>query len=296
MRLQAASRLLRAPSTSEFPCRAGHETQRRVALVNVLDRHCERRRRLRVACGKQFVLWMDGRGAQLQTGARAAREGQSMSSQFAARAIRLRELFADPLQIEVPPYQRSYVWTSAEAGRLLDDITSAMEVEGEGAEAADYFLGTMLFIDGDRAALLRDGWPLRGPGRAFEVVDGLQRLTTLTILFCVLRDLDADARAASHARLAVAIRAGAGSNAKPRLTLRGMDENFFQSYVRGPGACRIMPGDDRLSPAEERILEVRQHFLAALLDFDSAQRQRLAEFLLERCAVVLVATIGIDRA
>ena len=57
-----------------------------------------------------------------------------------------------------------------------------------------------------------------------------------------------------------------------------------------------MPDSDRLSPAEERILEVREHFLAALLDFDAAQRRRLAEFLLERCAVVLVATIGIDRA
>ena len=57
-----------------------------------------------------------------------------------------------------------------------------------------------------------------------------------------------------------------------------------------------MPDSDRLSPAEERILEVREHFLAALLDFDAAQRRRLVEFLLEHCAVVLVATMGIDRA
>jgi Protein of unknown function DUF262/Protein of unknown function (DUF1524) len=219
-----------------------------------------------------------------------------MSSQFAARSVRLGQLFADPLQIEAPPYQRSYAWTSTEAGRLLDDITTAMEAEGEGAETADYFLGTMLFIDADRAALLRDGWPLTGTARAFEVVDGLQRLTTLTILFCVLRDLDASDRAASHAGLATAIRAGRGDAAKSRLTLRGTDEKFFQAYVRGAGACRTMPDDDRLSPAEARILEVREHYLAALVDVDAAQRHRIAEFLLEHCAVVLVATVGIDRA
>ena len=66
-------------------------------------------------------------------------------------------------------------------------------------EPADYFLGTMLFIDSDRAALLRDGWPITGSRRVFEVIDGLQRLTTLTILFCVLRDLDAEERATPHA-------------------------------------------------------------------------------------------------
>ena len=93
-----------------------------------------------------------------------------------------------------------------------------------------------------------------------------------------------------------AIRAGSGAGAAARLTLRGTDEKFFQAYVRAAGACRTMPDSDRLSPAEERILEVREHFLAALLDFDAAQRRRLAEFLLEHCAVVLVATMGIDRA
>jgi hypothetical protein len=190
-----------------------------------------------------------------------------MSSQFAARSVRLGQIFADPLQIEVPPYQRSYAWTATEAGRLLDDITLAMDADG--AEPADYFLGTMLFIDSDHDALLRDGWPITGSRRAFEVIDGLQRLTTLTILFCVLRDLDAEDRATPHAGLAAAIRAGSGAGAAARLTLRGTDEKFFNAYVRAAGACRIMPESDRLSPAEERILEVREHFLTALLDFDA---------------------------
>jgi hypothetical protein len=221
-----------------------------------------------------------------------------MQSQFAARSVRLGQLFADPLLIEAAPYQRSYAWTAEEAGRLLDDVTSALEADGDGGDNADYFLGTMLFIDADRAALYRDGWPLVGPARTFEVVDGLQRLTTLTILFCVLRDLDAEDGAPAHAGLLAAIRAGTGTGtgagARSRLALRGADEAFFQARVRGTG--RAAADGDRLSPAEERIKEVHEHVQGALLDLDAAQRRRLADFLLERCSVVLVATIGIDRA
>jgi hypothetical protein len=216
-----------------------------------------------------------------------------MSSQFAARSLRLDQLFSDPVLIEAAPYQRSYAWTAEEAGRLLEDIVSALDAEGD--EAADYFLGTLLFIDPDRRALNGEGWPLTGPARTFEVVDGLQRLTTLTILYCALRDLDEDEGVAAHAGLLRAIQAGSGAKVRNRLALRGRDEDFFQRHVRSPGGSRIMP-DGELSPAETRILAVREHFLTALFDFNAAQRRRLADFLLERCSVVLAATVGIDRA
>jgi hypothetical protein len=172
-----------------------------------------------------------------------------MTSQFAARSVRLGELFADPIAMQAAPYQRSYAWEAAEAGRLLEDVISALDGDSEGAETADYFLGTLLFIDSDRAALTREGWPRTGALRTFEVVDGLQRLTTLTILFCALRDLDAD----SSAKLFATI--GAGPRA--RLRLRGTDEQFFETHVRAAGASHTMPDSEQLSPAEERILEVR---------------------------------------
>lgn len=215
-----------------------------------------------------------------------------MSSQFAARSLRLDQLFADPVRMVSAPFQRSYAWTALEAGRLLDDVLAAMESEIEDGESSDYFLGTMLFIDTDSAALRRDGWPLTGPTRTLEIVDGQQRLTTLTILLCVLRDLDAEEGIAPRPKLAAAIHA----DDLPRLALRGRDETFFDQHVRDDGACRMMPENDVLSPAESRILAVREHFLQALLDLDIEQRHQLAAFLLERCSVVLVASVGIDRA
>ena len=114
-----------------------------------------------------------------------------------AQSITLGELFADPVLIEAPPYQRAFAWDADDAGRLLEDILGALEA---GREGGDYFLGTMLLMD--RAF---DGWPLEGEPRVLEVVDGLQRLTTLTILFCVLRDLGADEGEPASDRLREAI-------------------------------------------------------------------------------------------
>lgn len=69
----------------------------------------------------------------------------------------------------IPDYQRPYMWTSEQVEQMWDDIYSAMEDKEE-----SYFLGPIVLIE-------NKGY--------FEVVDGQQRLTTLTILFCVLRDL-----------------------------------------------------------------------------------------------------------
>ncbi len=90
--------------------------------------------------------------------------------------------------------------------------------------------------------------PFSRQTRVLEVVDGLQRLTTLTILFCVLRDLDAKDAGKPNERLLAAIGTGQGGNARPRLSLREADEAFFQAHVRNAGATSIAPVSDSPSP------------------------------------------------
>src|SRR5215470_811595 len=116
-----------------------------------------------------------------------------MPSPFGAQAMPLGQLFADPSFIHVPSYQRSFAWTPEEAGRLFDDISEALDAERESGVGGDYFLGNMLFIEPDPPTGRIAAWKAARAGRVHEVVDGLQRLTTLTILFCLLRDLDAEA-------------------------------------------------------------------------------------------------------
>ena len=71
---------------------------------------------------------------------------------------------------QIPDYQRPYSWTDKQISDLWEDLYAAME-----AEDPSYFLGPIILI--------------QKPDGYYEVVDGQQRLTTLTILFCVVRDL-----------------------------------------------------------------------------------------------------------
>ncbi|NJO23893.1 MAG: DUF262 domain-containing protein [Sphingomonadales bacterium] len=211
----------------------------------------------------------------------------------------LGQLFADPHAIRTPPYQRSFAWEQREAGRLLEDLVARSDADAEGEEAEEYFLGTMLFIEVEQLPKRRGALPFsrqpRQP-RVLEVVDGLQRLTTLTMLFCIIRDLDAadGTRSSEHLLTALGTRTGPGG--QNRLSLREPDERYFHVHVRTPGATRIEVPDADQSPAHANIANVRNHLRQSVGDLDAAQRRRLADFLLDKCRVVVVATAGIDRA
>ncbi len=64
-------------------------------------------------------------------------------------SLTLTNLFSAPFHFSVPCYQRPYSWTTTEAGQLLEDILGAAGLSGSaGSEEPDYFLGTIILIDG----------------------------------------------------------------------------------------------------------------------------------------------------
>jgi hypothetical protein len=204
----------------------------------------------------------------------------------------LGQLFADPSFIQVPSYQRSFAWTPEEAGLLLENVSEALDAEANSGQPGDYFIGSMLFIEPDPPSGRIAAWKAARAGRMHEVVDGLQRLTTLTILFCVLRDLDSEAGEPANERLATAI----GAGVRARVTLREPEDAFFQACVRGQGATGTERQDGNLSLAEARILDVRDHLRGTLAERDAAERRDLAGFLLDKCHIVFISAAGIDRA
>lgn len=98
-----------------------------------------------------------------------------MEEPFKPLSLSIRELFgnADALY-KIPQYQRPYKWEDEQVNKLWDDINDAYENEDE-----NYFLGSII------TAKPRD----KEKSAYVDVVDGQQRLTTLMILFCVIRDL-----------------------------------------------------------------------------------------------------------
>src|SRR5208282_1660161 len=87
----------------------------------------------------------------------------------------LKDVFCDHYVFRIPPYQRPYSWETEQAGDLLDDLIWAAGHD-KPAERPPYFLGSIVVIKDPN-------YP------EADVVDGQQRLTTLTILMSVLREL-----------------------------------------------------------------------------------------------------------
>ena len=85
--------------------------------------------------------------------------------------------------LDVPFYQRAYVWGREEWERLLEDLTYMCEREEE------YFLGSIILKD----SVIEGSNPENFAGR-FIIVDGQQRLTTLLILMKVLSLKTSDSR------------------------------------------------------------------------------------------------------
>ncbi|MDR1355724.1 MAG: DUF262 and DUF1524 domain-containing protein [Propionibacteriaceae bacterium] len=76
-------------------------------------------------------------------------------------------------QYLIPPYQRTYSWEREQCARLWSDIVNLHTTHREG-----HFVGSIVRIDEDSAA---------GSTLAM-IIDGQQRLTTLTLLLVALRD------------------------------------------------------------------------------------------------------------
>lgn len=83
--------------------------------------------------------------------------------------LNIKQLFEDDKQYIVPIYQRDYAWTHKEAKQLIDDIRDYIVDNKE----RSYYIGSLVvYSKGDNL---------------YEVVDGQQRLTTLTIMLRALK-------------------------------------------------------------------------------------------------------------
>lgn len=71
----------------------------------------------------------------------------------------------------IPDFQREYVWTEKEVLQLLNDINEQID----GGSTREYFIGTVLVS------------PVDAQKQHFEVIDGQQRLTTLFLVLCALK-------------------------------------------------------------------------------------------------------------
>jgi Protein of unknown function DUF262/Protein of unknown function (DUF1524) len=73
----------------------------------------------------------------------------------------------------VPDYQREYVWETDQVEQLLNDINAEL-AGADAAKAPEYFIGSIVVCPGKEGVL--------------DLIDGQQRMTTLFLTLCAIRD------------------------------------------------------------------------------------------------------------
>jgi hypothetical protein len=195
-----------------------------------------------------------------------------------AEVLRIRDVFSAANDIRVPPFQRSFAWGDEETGVLIKDLLDA-------------FRNTVIYFLGATVVIRPRG---RGPS---DVVDGQQRLTSLTIILAVLRDLSksSDEQALLHTMIGHESGMGAmfGGGQKWRVTLNTLDTPFFRMNVQARSATndqdRIrQAARDNKSESQARLANAINLIYDELSDMSDEERSRFAQWLLDEVTIVRV--------
>ena len=211
-----------------------------------------------------------------------------MPNTISAQERKLGEVLSNRYRFSVPDFQRPYAWDWEQAQDLFDDIDHASRdaTSLDQVELLDpYFLGCIVVVKSDDSP-------------DSEIVDGQQRLTTLTMLFCALRDsMPDDWSGPLDAMVRQAANPAAGLKATERLTLRGEDVNFFRARVQIP---RSLSSDVKVpapkGATQERLLENAQGLFHLVQGLSPKRREILARYLTAKCYLVIVATADTSSA
>src|SRR5215472_2070638 len=132
----------------------------------------------------------------------------------------LESIFSNNFSFVIPSFQRPYAWREEHAMALVNDLIAFMKEAESPQKLPPYFLGSIVLIKEEK---LPDA----------EVVDGQQRLTTLTILLAALRELvSPEYKNFINGFLYQEGNPITCTPSRYRLTLRERDADFFRQYIQ----------------------------------------------------------------
>lgn len=199
----------------------------------------------------------------------------------------LFRIFNNDYAFEIPPYQRPYAWTVDQASELLTDVLAFLGNDSQSVEEVNpYFLGSIVLIKGEDSPKA-------------DIVDGQQRLTTLTILMAVLRakvndDFANEITSFIYEKGILTL----GTLNRYRLKLRERDEVFFRQHIQDEKGLESLfqLNEAQLTDSQANIRTNAKYFADELDAFSESQRIRLLQYLMRRCYLVVVSTPDLDSA
>jgi uncharacterized protein with ParB-like and HNH nuclease domain/alkylated DNA nucleotide flippase Atl1 len=200
------------------------------------------------------------------------------------RETNLKELAQGEKQFRVPLWQRQYTWRIADHRLLWRDVLEQYSRAGDGAAGeSGHFLGSIVLSPVPSAA---------SGIASYLIVDGQQRLTTLMLILCAIRD--AAAKTDEHAverydELYLINKFQQGESRFRLIPTQADRPAFFACVTRGAGAG----GQDPIGQAYRFF---RSHVELLGPDDEPLDLDRVTAVVVERLAVVDITTGKGDNA
>lgn len=195
----------------------------------------------------------------------------------------IRQLLNSKKQFLIPRFQREYSWEKKNYEEFLNDIIKGLKINDIGQLSSEkYFLGTMLFI----------GSYTDGTTKEIEVVDGQQRLTTITILFSAMAESFKLAGEEKLSKIIFDYIMTTDDNGEPvRILKTSTSYPFFSNFIQDATKSHIK---DPSSEEEMCIKETYDFFKSALTEKNI--RKLLKKFNASQCSLDRVEYTNILKA
>lgn len=183
------------------------------------------------------------------------------------------ELFGGSVYYQIPSYQRPYSWKSEQVEALWKDIFDSFEENED-----EYFLGSVIMTR------TRDN-------KYYDVVDGQQRMTTLMILFCSLRDLYYANLSDSKRRNLVLGRIKNLETDAERLQLRTQNQHqnkFEQEILQKIDFTKNWTSSELDTNNFLNAAHIFKEKIVSLLDSNPSKLEGFTNYLLERVRVITI--------
>lgn len=203
----------------------------------------------------------------------------TMSNKITGKEYPLSKIFSADFEYHIPGYQRPYAWTEEETGILFDDLYEFFQTEA----VDNYFLGSIVLIKDENKPYA-------------DVIDGQQRLTTLSILFSVMANSFHTEAYRNNCKKYLQEEGNIleGIAAQPRIFLRDWDQDFFSKYIQDIQLDALVQIDPvTLDTEAKRHIQknctvLREKFSEVFNDENDLLK--FTQFILTRCFWVVVST------
>lgn len=216
-----------------------------------------------------------------------------MKSEIKSDKILVKDIFTN-MWFRIPEYQRPYVWGHDEIHDLLDDLAFAMKNKND----SEYFMGS--FVYQSKAVNPVDGQLFDGS----DLLDGQQRMTTLLLLFAVIRDLSKDEAAKEECQKCIYQKSNEYKNIPERTRLafgiREEVQKFIETHVQTKegtsksgelGKLLSKSPDVSIRNMANAIVEIQEYFKK-----EKIEPELFLKFLLNNVIFIFVSTENMEDA